>query len=162
MDQQELFCINHPKRETRVRCSNCDRPICVDCMKQSSVGMKCPDCARVPRAAKRLMRPRYYVLAALAGGGVAAGVGALLAFIRMPFGGFLQPLIAGFLVSSAVNAVTHRAGGAAIKVLAAAVTVGGITLGMWIVGAPLPFIVRGGSAFSILVAAGCAAYMAGR
>ena len=39
-------CYRHPKRETGVRCSNCDRPICPDCMTTTSVGMRCPECAR--------------------------------------------------------------------------------------------------------------------
>jgi len=29
-----------------VRCSNCERPICPDCMTSTPVGMRCPECAR--------------------------------------------------------------------------------------------------------------------
>src|SRR6201988_1761606 len=39
-------CYRHPNRETGVRCSNCDRPICPDCMTSTPVGMGCPECAR--------------------------------------------------------------------------------------------------------------------
>jgi membrane associated rhomboid family serine protease len=39
-------CYRHPKRETGVRCSNCERPICPDCMTSTPVGMRCPECAR--------------------------------------------------------------------------------------------------------------------
>src|ERR671916_2577319 len=39
-------CYRHPNRETGVRCSNCDRPICPDCMTSTSVGMRCRECAR--------------------------------------------------------------------------------------------------------------------
>ena len=39
-------CYRHPKRETGVSCSNCGRPICPDCMTTTSVGMRCPECAR--------------------------------------------------------------------------------------------------------------------
>jgi membrane associated rhomboid family serine protease len=50
-------CYRHPARPTGVRCSNCDRPICPDCMTTTSVGMRCPECApqrsRVSRAAAR-------------------------------------------------------------------------------------------------------------
>ncbi len=38
-------CYRHPDRETGVSCSNCDRPICPDCMTPTSVGMRCPECA---------------------------------------------------------------------------------------------------------------------
>jgi membrane associated rhomboid family serine protease len=39
-------CYRHPARETGVRCSNCDRPICPDCMTPTPVGMRCPECAK--------------------------------------------------------------------------------------------------------------------
>ena len=39
-------CYRHPSRETGVSCSSCGRPICPDCMTTTSVGMRCPECAR--------------------------------------------------------------------------------------------------------------------
>lgn len=39
-------CYRHPKRETYVRCTRCDRPICPDCMQSAAVGQHCPDCVR--------------------------------------------------------------------------------------------------------------------
>jgi membrane associated rhomboid family serine protease len=39
-------CYRHPNRETGVSCSNCARPICPDCMTPTSVGMRCPECAK--------------------------------------------------------------------------------------------------------------------
>jgi len=39
-------CYRHPDRETGVSCSNCGRPICTDCMTATSVGMRCPECAK--------------------------------------------------------------------------------------------------------------------
>ena len=39
-------CYRHPSRETGVSCSNCGRPICPDCMAPTSVGMRCPECAK--------------------------------------------------------------------------------------------------------------------
>ncbi len=38
-------CYRHPDRETAVSCSNCGRPICADCMRQTPVGIRCPECA---------------------------------------------------------------------------------------------------------------------
>jgi membrane associated rhomboid family serine protease len=39
-------CYRHPTVETGVSCSNCGRPICPDCMTPTTVGMRCPECAK--------------------------------------------------------------------------------------------------------------------
>jgi membrane associated rhomboid family serine protease len=39
-------CYRHPDRETGVACSNCERPICPDCMTSTPVGFRCPECSK--------------------------------------------------------------------------------------------------------------------
>jgi membrane associated rhomboid family serine protease len=39
-------CYRHPDRETYIRCSRCERPICPDCMTSAPVGYQCPECVR--------------------------------------------------------------------------------------------------------------------
>ncbi|MFI6058605.1 rhomboid family intramembrane serine protease [Streptomyces sp. NPDC051286] len=39
-------CYRHPGRETGIRCTRCDRPICTECMVSASVGFQCPGCVR--------------------------------------------------------------------------------------------------------------------
>jgi membrane associated rhomboid family serine protease len=59
--EQAMRCYRHPGTETSVTCSNCDRPICPDCMVFAAVGIKCPECAEQPaqvrKAAKRGRAP---------------------------------------------------------------------------------------------------------
>ncbi len=63
-------CYRHPDRETGIRCTRCERPICTDCMVNASVGFHCPDCASGRTGggpAPAASRPRT-----LAGGTIAA------------------------------------------------------------------------------------------
>ena len=47
-------CYRHPDRETRLGCSNCGRPVCVDCVRTAAVGQRCLECAS-PSERQRVM-----------------------------------------------------------------------------------------------------------
>jgi membrane associated rhomboid family serine protease len=52
------YCYRHPDRETGLSCSECGRPICVDCMTVAPVGIRCPEHAGSrPRAVVAASRP---------------------------------------------------------------------------------------------------------
>ncbi|MEU7822704.1 rhomboid family intramembrane serine protease [Catellatospora sp. NPDC049133] len=46
-------CYRHPGRETYLKCSRCERPICPDCMIPASVGHHCPECVAEGRRTQR-------------------------------------------------------------------------------------------------------------
>ncbi len=50
-------CHRHPDRPTRLACSSCGRPTCVDCTIPAAVGQKCPSCAQ-PTGRSRVITSR--------------------------------------------------------------------------------------------------------
>jgi len=99
-------CFNHPQRETMVHCGKCDRPICVQCMVQTPVGMRCRDCAQL----KQL--PQFDVDAALlaraAAGGLAASTVAWLLITYVSYLSFFAAILVGFAVAAAMSPLAKR------------------------------------------------------
>ncbi len=61
MEQHDVTtCYRHKDRPTRLACSTCGRPICVECSRDASVGQKCPECA-APAAGARVVHARQIV-----------------------------------------------------------------------------------------------------
>jgi hypothetical protein len=42
----KIPCARHPQEQTRLRCVECETPVCPKCMVMYEVGFKCPDCAK--------------------------------------------------------------------------------------------------------------------
>jgi membrane associated rhomboid family serine protease len=51
-------CYRHPGRETGVRCSRCERPVCGECRVEAAVGFHCLECVHQHRAAAQATAPR--------------------------------------------------------------------------------------------------------
>ncbi len=109
---ESMRCYRHPNRETRVSCATCGRPICTDCMRQTDVGIKCPDDARLPRGARAgVMKSGQVVRSVLAGAGVAAaGVFVVYALFLLPFT-LLLSAAAGYGAGTLINRAGGRNGG---------------------------------------------------
>jgi hypothetical protein len=99
-------CANHPDRETRVQCSSCGKPICPDCMVYSPVGIKCRECARLPKSALIRLKPERWVkaIAAALAVGTGAGLGyyLLLSGVGFFFFAYFAAIGIGYLVGEAV------------------------------------------------------------
>jgi hypothetical protein len=107
-----LSCYRHPKRETRVSCAACGRPICTECMRQTAVGIKCPEDARLPRGARAgVMKPNQILRTLLVGAGVSlVGIPVVSIILGLPFQ-LLISAVAGYGVGTLINRVGGRNGG---------------------------------------------------
>ena len=54
-----LTCYRHPDRQTYLRCTRCERPICGDCMRSAAVGHQCVHCVEEGAAGVRQPRTQF-------------------------------------------------------------------------------------------------------
>jgi hypothetical protein len=117
-------CINHPKVETRLTCSNCGDPICVRCMVTTAVGQKCPRCAK--QTGRATGNPETQLLTRAFGAGVLAAAAAGLLMLAVPFAGLLLALAHGFVVGAAVRWAARRRTHSRLGLVAVAAVVVGL------------------------------------
>jgi hypothetical protein len=105
-----LFCYNHPKVETRLRCNKCGNPICVKCARRTPVGFRCPHCLHTQQAVFYTATAVDYVIAAV----VSLVIGSIVALIMAPLGWFfaifLGPIAGGLLAEAVHRAIGRRRG----------------------------------------------------
>ena len=99
-------CYRHPDRETGVRCANCGRPICHECMVPAAVGFRCPECMAEQRrgagrpqvVGRRQTRSRWQSSGVM---GQARGLTVTKALIAINVAVFLIEYVSGALSSTA-------------------------------------------------------------
>ena len=141
---QPATCHWHPDRETGLRCGNCERPICTECMRQHPVGIRCRECGAPVGLPTHAVSVSYVTRGATAAlGAGAVGFIALQLFFRLfPFGGFFTFFVMlglGYVLGEAVSMAVNRRRGRTYQWMA----LGSVAL------ATLPFLVSGLADFSI-------------
>ncbi|MFP6593950.1 MAG: hypothetical protein VB860_03100 [Dehalococcoidia bacterium] len=110
-EQQVIYCPRDPQTETNLRCGRCDELICPNCLIQTVVGSRCPDCAKVRTLPMFEVDTGELGKAAAAGFGTAVSLSFLAGFIvvllQIPFFGII---IVG-AIGWAVGEVVYRASG---------------------------------------------------
>ena len=134
------YCYRHANTETGLRCGSCDRPICVKCVVQHPVGIRCQECARVRKIPVLDVTPSYYARA------VATAVGVGVVFVLLVVGLSLLPLgfLAfplrmlvlvgfGYVMGSAVSQAVNKKRGRGLQwVAGASVVVAAILVAPWL------------------------------
>jgi hypothetical protein len=108
-------CRWHPERETGLSCSRCGNSMCVECMRQHPVGMRCKECVRTAQLPTYRVSTSYLIRGVLAavGLGVAGGIVLFILdnILGMGFFRFLIMLGLGSAIGEGVsNAVNKRRG----------------------------------------------------
>lgn len=125
-----MTCARHPGVETGLRCTACGTPICPDCMVETPVGMKCPDCGRLPLPAVYRMSPGAMAVAVSVAAVLGALAGAFLFLWRLGFLTiFLGPFVGGLIGEAASRAAGWKRGRTMALTAAVACGVGILLLG---------------------------------
>jgi len=132
--QDVVTCARHPGVETGLRCTACGTPICPDCMVETPVGMKCPDCGRLPLPAVYRMNPIAIAVVVTVAAGLGALAGAFLFIWRLGILAiFLGPFVGGLIGEAASRAAGWKRGRTMGMTAAIACGVGIVLLGPQVV-----------------------------
>ncbi len=127
----EVECVCGSGIHTLLRCSRCGKPICYDCMVESPVGYRCPQCASGPRVGAYRTSPNVLLKGALAGLAVAIPVGVLWGYF--PNWGFYLALLLGFGVVEAMARVTNQKRGTELMLIAICAIVVGLAVSRYVI-----------------------------
>jgi hypothetical protein len=145
MTEEVMYCVNHPDRETLLRCNKCGKPICPECAIRHPVGLRCRECAQLRRIPTYELSLRHYALALAAGlpsatvSVILGGIFSRLLSYSIPFiGGFIPWIIAfavGILTAEVISRATGYKRGRGLQVVAAICIIFG-----YFIGNPLLFL----------------------
>jgi hypothetical protein len=107
---QPLVCIDHPHRETALRCNHCDAPICPECAVRTPVGFRCKECVKAQQAAFYNAQWYDYVVAALITLALSTPAAVLASWIGWFFALIASPFVGGLLGGIVHRAIGRRRG----------------------------------------------------
>jgi len=123
----KLTCYYHPKRETRVTCGRCEKPLCADCVQHGATGVRCKECLSMSPRERGLADKKQVQRAATAAGIVAIVGGALLGAVGWM--SWLTGLALGFAVGAAAFRASGRHRDISIQAMAGLLALAGILFG---------------------------------
>jgi len=123
-----VFCVNHPKTETLLRCNKCGKPVCIKCLVRTPVGYRCKECLNIQHAGYYTATPLDYAMVALVGtiasiiaGGIAAALGGFFWFFAI----FYAPAAGGIIAEIVRWTIQKRRGKYVWLVACAVLVIGG-------------------------------------
>jgi hypothetical protein len=125
---EPLYCVNHPKVETRLRCNKCGKPICSKCAVRTPVGYRCRECVNIQqRAFYSDFRASDYLIAAAVSLPLSLAAGWLLPRLGW-FTILLGPIVGGGIAEAARWAIKRRRGRYTWLVVCGSIVVGALPM----------------------------------
>jgi len=128
-----MYCINHPERETLLRCAKCDQPICTECAIRHPVGLRCPECAKLRKVPTYDVPAPYYLRALGAGLGTSVVCSVIAEILPLSFFSLFAGLIAGGIIAEVISRVTSHKRGTGLQIVAGVCVVLGYLVGSFFV-----------------------------
>jgi hypothetical protein len=94
-----MKCAYHPDVETELKCGKCGKPICPQCLVETPVGARCPDCAKPTKLPTYHLSAKHYLIAAGTALGMAIATGLVWGALR----GFLPYIYVNLIVAGGVG-----------------------------------------------------------
>ncbi|MBB5787271.1 rhomboid family intramembrane serine protease [Jiangella mangrovi] len=107
-------CYRHPDRETYIRCSRCEKPICPDCMIAAPVGYQCPQCVAEGRRGTRQARTALGATRREGNGNIVTltliGINVVIWVMGLVIGARGDSILADYARASGTNELAARLG----------------------------------------------------
>jgi tetratricopeptide (TPR) repeat protein len=107
LDDEVLYCANHPTVETMLRCNRCSKPICTRCAVRTPVGYRCRECVGQQQAVFYTGGTVDYAI----GGVIALVLGGISAYLITLLGAWFIALILGPTIGIGIAEVVRLAVG---------------------------------------------------
>ena len=105
LDDEVVYCANHPATETVLRCNRCGKPICTRCAVQTPVGYRCKQCVGEQQSVYFTGGAADYAI----GGIIALVLGGIASYIVTVIGAWFIALILGPTIGIGIAEVVRLA-----------------------------------------------------
>jgi len=117
-----MKCAAHPEVETNLRCSKCGQAICPQCLVQTPVGARCPDCAQLYRLPTFQVSTKYILRAMGSGLGMAlvGGIvwGVIISSLDLFYLNLILAVGVGYVIGEVVSLSVNRKRGTRLAIIA--------------------------------------------
>jgi hypothetical protein len=104
---EPLHCIDHPQRETVLRCNRCSAPVCPECVVRTPVGFRCKECVKAQQSGFYTARGYDWIIAIVLSFVLSIPAALLSGLLGWWFALIVSPF-AGSLIGGAVHGATGR------------------------------------------------------